>query len=104
MKTFSQLKKDLKVGTTIKTVLNNVRPEKNGQVRKIGKVQTNAIAFEIPLDEQEPNIWGKIQTLSWLWWDKASNYEYNGNIFKVYHTDKRTNERILLFVYEIIEN
>lgn len=102
MKTFSQLKKDIKVGTTITTILNNIRPEKNGQIRKIGKVQTNAIAFEIPLEEQKRDIFGNIQTLSWLWWDKASNYEYDGNTFKVYHIDKRTNERVLDFIYEII--
>lgn len=102
MKTFTQLKKDIKAGVTIKTILNIIRPEKNGQVRKVGKVQTNAIAFEIPKEEQKRDIFGNIQTLSWLWWDKASNYEYNGNIFKVYHTDKRTNERILDFIYEII--
>lgn len=102
MKTFSQLKKDLQAGTQVKTLLNNIRPEKNGQVRRIGKVQTNAIAFEIPENEQKTNLWGETQTLSWLWWDKASNYEYDGNTFKVYHTDKRTNERVLDFIYEII--
>ena len=47
-KTFAQLKKDLKEGMEIKTVLNNIRPERNGQVRKIVKGQTNDIDFEIP--------------------------------------------------------
>lgn len=102
MKTFAQLKKDIKVGTTIKTICNNIKPERNGQVRKVGKVQTNAIAFEIPECEQKRNLWGELQTLSWLWWDKASNYEYDNNIFKVYHTDTKTNERVLDFIYEII--
>lgn len=102
MKSFTQLKRDIKVGTTIRTVCNNIKPERNGQVRKVGKVQTNAIAFDIPKEEQKPDFRGEIQTLSWLWWDKASNYEYDGNIFKVYHTDTRTNERVLDIIYEII--
>ena len=52
MKSFSQLKKDIKVGTMIETILNNYKPERNGQIRKVAKVQTNAIAFEIPQEEQ----------------------------------------------------
>lgn len=99
-KTFAQLKKDLKEGMEIKTVLNNIRPERNGQVRKIGKVQTNAVAFEIPKEEQHTNLFGEIQTLSWLWWGKASCYDYDDNIFKVYHFDIQNN-RVLDFVYEI---
>lgn len=87
MKTFAQLKRDIKEGSLIKTILNNIKPEKNGEIRKIGKVQSNAIAFE--------TIKGK---LSWLWWGKASQYEYEGNIFKVFDNNKN-----LCFVYEIME-
>ena len=102
MKTFSQLKKDLHVGVLVKTINNYIKPERNGQVRKIAKVQSNAIAFELPIEEQKPNLWGQVQTMSWLWWDKASCYEYDENIFKVYHfTD--ANEKILDFIYEILE-
>lgn len=102
MKTFSQLKKDLQVGALVKTIHNYIKPERDGQTRKIAKVQTNAIAFEIPENEQKPNIWGQLQTMSWLWWDKANCYEYEGNIFKVYHYTK-DNEKILDFVYEIVK-
>lgn len=94
MKTFSQLKKDLQLGVKVKTILNNCKPEMNGQVREIGKVQTNAIAF-LRADNQ----------LSWLWWGKASDYEYEGNIFKVYDEPRAYNNftRNLLFVYEIVK-
>lgn len=102
MKTFSQLKKDLHEGVIVKTINNFIKPERNGQTRKIGKVQTNAIAFEIPLNEQKEDFRGITQTLSWLWWDKANCYDYEGNIFKVYHYTK-DNERVLDFIYEILE-
>lgn len=100
MKTFAQLKRDLVKGTTIKTIYNHFKPERNGEIRKIGKVQKNAIAFEIPQEQQVKSIWGEIQTLSWLWWTKASNYEYEENIFKVY--DEVNGKKELSFIYEII--
>lgn len=99
MKTFAQLKRDIVEGVKIKTILNNIKPEKNGEIRKIGKVQSNAIAFEIPEEQQKPNIWGEIQTLSWLWWGKASQYEYEENVFKIFDNNKN-----LCFVYEILED
>lgn len=100
MKTFSQLKRDITVGTTIKTIFNLYRPDKNGQIRKINKVQTNAIGFEIPEEQRTRNVFGEIQDTSWLWWGKASQYEYEDNTFKIYETIK--NERVLAFVYEIL--
>lgn len=100
MKTFAQLKRDIKEGTTIKTILNNWKPERNGQIRKVAKVQTNAIGFEIPEEQQTRNIFGEIQTISWLWWGKASQYEYEDNTFKIY--DDINGKRILSFIYEII--
>lgn len=96
MKTFAQLKRDIKEGSKIKTVLNNIKPEKNGEIRKVGKVQSNAIAFEI---EPKLNIWGQTVNLSWLWWGKASQYEYENNIFKVFDENKN-----LCFIYEIMED
>lgn len=92
-KSFNQLKKDLQVGVLVKTLTNNCKPEMNGQVRAIGKVQTNAIAFLRDDDK-----------LSWLWWGKASCYEYEDNVFKVYDEPRAYNNytRNLLFVYEIM--
>ena len=49
---------------------------------------------------QTPNWRGEVETLSWLWWGKASQYEYEDNIFKIY--DDIKGERILSFIYEII--
>lgn len=94
MKSFSQLKKDLQTGVKVKTIFNYCKPENNGQIRAIGKVQTNAIAF---LKDDSK--------LSWLWWGKASNYEYEDNVFKVYDEPNAYNNftRNLLFVYEIIK-
>lgn len=100
MKSFAQLKRDFSKGSVIKTVLNNVKPERTGQIRKIVKTQTNAIAFEIPEKDRYRNILGVWQTLSWLYWDKSSNYEYDGDIVKVYR--EQNGERILDFIYQKI--
>lgn len=89
MKSFAQLKKDLKVGVKVKTISNIVKPEKNGEIRPIGKVQTNAICFETSEGR-----------LSYLWWPKASEIEYVGNVFKVY--DNYNGQRTLVFTYEIL--
>ena len=89
MKTFAQLKRDLQVGKIVKTILNIHKPERTGQDRKIGKTQSNAIAFEIPQEEQKRNWRGELMTLSWLWLDLPANYyEYDGNTFKVYAPKK----------------
>lgn len=96
MKSFSQLKKDLQVGVKIKTILNNVKPEKNNQVRELIKVQTNAIVFK---DETHTS------GTSYLWYPKASLVEYEDNIFKIYEEPNKynNNTKTLLFVYEILK-
>ena len=88
-KSFSQLKKDWKVGVKVKTVVNEIKPEFTGEIREISIVQTNAIAFKC--------IRKGVETNSWLWWQKAKNYEYEDNIFKCYN-DKHELE----FIYEIM--
>lgn len=97
MKTFAQLKRDLKVGTIVKTVLNNCKPEMTGEIRKIQVVQSNAIAFERKEDSSRP---------SWLWWPKASEIEYDGDTFKVYAAPAswNNNTRTLEFIYQIIQD
>jgi hypothetical protein len=100
MKTFSQLKRDMHEGVRVKTVLNNYKPERNGQIRKIAKVQTNAICFEIPQEEQHRDIFGNLQVLSYFWWDKASNYEYDGDTVKVFCSANGQKE--LAFIYQIM--
>jgi len=93
LKSFSQLKKDLKVGVTVRTIRNNCKPEMTGEIRTISKVQTNAIAFKRS-DGKD----------SWLWWGKANNYEYENNNIKVYDEPSKYNDfkRTLVFEYEIL--
>ena len=88
-KSFAQLKRDLQVGVLVKTIHNYCKPEKDGEVRKIAKVQTNAIAFETANPDKP----------SWIWW-KEHKVEYTDKVFKVY--SKKTDE--LFFEYEIIGN
>lgn len=88
-KSFSQLKKDLKVGVKVKTITNNLKPDFNGEIREISIVQTNVIAFKCVRNGKEVN--------SWYWWGKTKDYEYEDNIFKCY--DENHN---LEFEYEIM--
>lgn len=96
IKTFSQLKRDLKAGTKIKTILNNIKPEKNGQIRTIQTVQTNAICF----DDSSTRT-GK----SWLYYPPKAKYiKYYDNIFEVYDIPSKYNNFTsdLIFKYEIL--
>lgn len=88
-KPFTQLKRDLRKGVKVKTIKNIFKPENEGQEREIEIVQTNAIAFAT--ESGRP---------SWLWWKKASNYEYEDNSIKVFEDIK--GEKTLVFEYEII--
>jgi hypothetical protein len=94
-KTFAQLKRDLQVGVKVKTLYNYCKPEKEGEVRTVGKQQTNAICFDLGEGR-----------LSYLWWpEKASqNVEYEDNVFKVFDAPAKwnNNTRTLAFAYEII--
>ena len=95
MKSLAQLKKDLQVGVNVRTIRNNCKPEKNNQVRKIARVQTNAIIFEDNTHKSGT---------SYLWWPKAAFVEYEGNIFKIFDEPNKYNNhtRTLLFEYEIL--
>jgi hypothetical protein len=107
MKTLAQLKRDLVVGARVKTIVQTIKPEKEGMIRDIKKKQTNAICFN---DSTTRN--GE----SWLWFDLPANYyEYDNNTFKVYsplkinrsfENGKEKKEYIgkeLTFIYEIID-
>lgn len=85
-KTFAQLKRDLQIGVKVKTLYNYCKPERIGEIRPISQVQTNAIAFKKE-DGRD----------SWLWWEKASQYDYNDNIVNCYN---KAGE--LEFTYEIL--
>lgn len=88
-KSFAQLKRDLQPGVQVKTVINNCKPEFNNEIRKISKVQTNAICFECIRNGKQVN--------SYLWYPKAKDIEYIGNTFKIYDNGK------LIFEYEILD-
>ena len=87
MKTLAQLKRDLQVGVKVKTIINNCRPEREGEIREIVKAQTNAIVFKTAYNSGE----------SWLWWPKAKDVIYYDNVFELYE------DGFLIFQYEIIK-
>lgn len=76
-KTFAQLKRDLKEGVKVKMIKREVDGKEAKAIteaREITKVQSNAIAFKTLLPD------GTIGN-SWLYFPKASQVEYIGNIF-----------------------
>ena len=89
-KSFAQLKRDLQVNIKVKTIQNIFKQEFINEIRTISKVQSNAIAFKCIRNGKETN--------SWLWWQKASNYEYTDNTFKIFDDNKN-----LVFEYEILK-
>jgi len=78
MKTFSQLKKDIKVGMKIRCVEHNIKPERVGLVGVVTKVQSNALARDI---EGKDN---------WLRYPNAATLvEYEDNKFSFYEAGYR---------------
>ena len=88
-KSFAQLKRDIQIGVHVKTITNIYKPEFNNEIRKISKVQTNAICFECIRNGKQVN--------SYLQYPKAKDIEYTNNIFCIYDDDKQ-----LIFKYEIL--
>lgn len=82
-----QMKRAFKKGSIIETVMNNFKPEKIGQVRKIKEVQPDTIIFE------------DTSGISWLWLSKTTTYERENNIIKIYH--EHNGERFLDIIYKI---
>ena len=76
-KTFAELKRNLQVGTKIKMIkreVNGIEEKTIPNEREISIIQSNAIAFKTLLRD------GTIGN-SWLYFPKASQVEYIGNIF-----------------------
>ena len=74
MKTFAELKRDLKVGTKIKCLEHSIRPERVGDITTLVIVQSNSI---------------KQDSGKWLDIPSASLVSYNDNTFTVYEVGKR---------------
>ncbi len=93
IKTFAQLKRDLQNiylnNGSIKTLTNNIKPEKNGQTRQIHNLQTNAIIFK-----DETTRTGN----SYLWYPKTSYIKYYDDILEIYEDTAQTK---LLFKYQL---
>lgn len=81
----SQLKKALTVGTKLKIKYATPVPKLDGTTRAIKKVQSNAIQFE---------------NGSWLYWEKASRYEFFEGGFSVFWDEERKNKIMDYFFVE----
>jgi hypothetical protein len=76
MKSFAELKRRFKPGLVLRCIENTYRPEVNGQLRKIVKVQTNALAFH-HLGEEEKGLF-------WLYFPPAADVKIIGkNTFAI---------------------
>lgn len=92
MKTLAQLKRDLKVGTKLKTIFN-LHGKYLGSIRTISKVQTNGIYLETNDGTRTFN--------SWLPFPKKTSYmNYENNTFEFY--DNYSGEIFKCLAYEII--
>ena len=88
VKTFAQLKRDLKLGTKVQQIENEFWGSTNDSIREISIVQTNAIAFKTIKDGKE--------IASWLWYPKkASDVIYKGNVFTFMIHGKRISYQII---------
>ena len=91
-KTFAQLKRDLQLGTKIKMIKREVNGKEEKAIteeREVTIVQSNAVAFKT----LKPD--GTVAN-SWLYFPKASQVEYIGNIFIF-------NDGYFKLTYEIIK-
>lgn len=93
MKTFAQLKRDLKVGTKLKCIFNYHGKYLN-VVRPITKVQTNAVCLKTETENGTVNSYLNFPPT-------ASLVKYDGNIFEFY--SKFNGELIKELAYEIVE-
>lgn len=57
MKTFADLRRTIKVGTRLRVVQHDYRPELTGQERIVTKVQTNGYFFEDPSRTVHHRMW-----------------------------------------------
>ena len=99
MKTFAQLKRDLKEGVKIRCLYNYYRENFPKEYRTITKVQTNAITLETITEDGIKQLW--------LYFPKSSTLvEYENNIFKFFVEPNKYNNftKTLEFIYEILEN
>ena len=93
MKTFAQLKRDLKVGTKLKCIFNYHGKYLN-VVRPITKVQTNAVYLKTETENGTVNSYLDFPP-------KASLVKYDENVFEFYF--ERNGELIKQLAYEIVE-
>lgn len=93
MKTFAQLKRDLKVGTKLKCIFNYHGKYLN-VVRPISKVQTNAVYLKTETENGTVNSYLDFPPT-------ASLVKYDGNVFEFY--SKINGELIKALAYEIVE-
>lgn len=93
MKTFAQLKRDLKVGTKLKCIFNHYGKYLN-VVRPISKVQTNAVCLKTETEDGTVNSYLDFPP-------KAKLVKYDENVFEFYF--ERNGELIKELAYEIVE-
>ena len=93
MKTFAQLKRDLKVGTKLKCIFNYHGKYLN-VIRPISKVQTNAIYLKTETENGTVNSYLDFPPTAGL-------VKYNENVFEFY--SKINGELIKTLAYEIVE-
>lgn len=89
MKTLSDLKKRIVLGTKIVKVdccHEKFKPETLGKVRTVDHVQGNAFTMDG----------------SWIYYQKSSDYEFDGDFFSIYWKDTPHTHENLIGKYQIL--
>jgi hypothetical protein len=96
----SELKKFLQIGSEFK-VLKHQKPKLVGQLRKVTKVQTNAVYTIIPNEPEHENSkcnGGKGLRMDF---DKANHYEF-GDTIKWFNKPVGTKDNHLIMEFEVL--
>ena len=89
MRTLSDLKKRIVLGAKIVKIdccHEKYKPETLNKVRTIDKVQSNAFTMDG----------------SWMWYQKASDYEFDGDCFSVFWKDMPHTHENLIGKYQFV--
>lgn len=84
IKNLAQLKRKLQVGSEYQLVENALKPERNGEIRTITRVQTNSI-----IHENNGKEW-------FLDWQKAKNMRFNDDNTIEFLTGEKVRDKWLI--------
>ena len=74
IKNLNQLKKRISIGSKFEVIQHTIRPELNGEIRTVSKVQSNGFYAKNSLNDSLNNGKGR-----WTGYNKAVNWKFNND-------------------------